>query len=245
MGLDLITHCGEDISMSQFTSMSLDERFGALDDEKARFVSKVYGGLTFSLMLATVACVAAIAWFSSMPQSQVYGIWKVLRFVELGLVIASMFIRLNGPFGWAFVMSFVTVTAVTLAPILMIYERIAGVGTIAGALGLTGAIFLTLTGYVRYSGKDFTYLGGFLCMATIGLLLTGLALMFFPSANVSYWYSCIGALIFSGWILFDTSAVTRQYYHDDNVPGAVLMLYVDILNLFLFLLRILSNRSDD
>jgi FtsH-binding integral membrane protein len=62
---------------------------------------------------------------------------------------------------------------------------------------------------------------------------------------VSYWYSCIGALIFSGWILFDTSAVTRQYYQENNVPGAVLMLYVDILNLFLFLLRILSNRSDD
>jgi FtsH-binding integral membrane protein len=77
------------------------------------------------------------------------------------------------------------------------------------------------------------------------VILTGLAFLFWPSAELSYWRACIGALIFCGWILFDTSAVTRTYYRDNNVVGAILALYVDILNLFLLLLQILSGKRRD
>ena len=231
--------------MAGFADISLEERFAALDDEKARFVSKVYSGLTLSLIVATAACGAALSIFSTMSLQQVYGIWRILWWVQLAAILVSMFVRLSGPFGWTFLMAFVTITGVTLAPVLLVYSKIAGPGTIAAALGLTAAIFLSLTAYVRYSGKDFSYLGGFLWMATIGLILTGIALMFFASAEVSYWRACIGALIFCGWILFDTSAVTRVYYRDNNVVGAILMLYVDILNLFMLLLQILGGRRRD
>lgn len=234
-------------------NMSLDERFAALDDEKARFVSKVYSGLTLSLAVAAVSCGISIALFNKMPPQEVRGIFTIMCIVELVMIVGSMFIRMTGPFGWAFLLSFVTVTGVTLAPVLMIYARPpadapmsnSGTATIAAALGLTATIFLTLTAYVRWSGKDFSYLGGFLWMATIGLIVTGIGLMFFNYETVNYIRACIGALIFCGWILFDTSAVTRQYYRDNNVVGAVLTLYLDILNLFMFLLQILGNRRRD
>lgn len=227
------------------TDMSLEERFAALDDDKARFVSKVYSGLTLSLILAAAVCGLGLAWFSSMPPAQMVATWKTLWWIELAIILVACFARLSGPFGWIVLMAFVSITGLTLAPVLMVYEKLAGASTIAVALGFTAAIFLTLTAYVRYSGKDFSYLGGFLWMGTIGLILTGLALWIWPSANVSYWRACIGALIFCGWILFDTSAVTRQYYRDNNVVGAILNLYVDILNLFLFLLQILSGKRRD
>ena len=223
------------------TDMSLEERFASLDDEKARFVSKVYSGLTLSLIVSSVCCALAIPWFKSMGP-QMYGAWMVLSVIELVLVIAASFMRLSGPIGWAVLMAFVACSGATLAPVILYYKQIGGEGTIAAALGLTAGIFLTLTAYVRYSGKDFSYLGGFLWMATIGLVITGFALMFFPSVNVSYWRACIGALIFCGWILFDTSAVTRQYYRDSNVVGAIMRLYLDIINLFMFLLQILGDR---
>jgi uncharacterized protein len=227
-------------------NISLEERFAALDDEKARFVSKVYSGLTFSLVVATIACFLAIQWFSGMSPSQAAGTFKTLIIVEVVMCIASMFIRMSGTFGWLFLLGFVTITGVTLAPVLMMYYATAGGATIAAALGLTAAIFVGLSAYVRYSGKDFSYLGGFLWMATLGLIVTGILMMFWPSANVSYWRACIGSLIFCGWILFDTSAVSRQYYRDNNVVGAILALYVDILNLFLMLLQILGGgRRDD
>jgi FtsH-binding integral membrane protein len=224
--------------------MSLEERFSALDDEKSRFVSKVYTGLTFSLVLATVVCVMAIQWFGAMSRQQMLGTWQVFQFVQLGLIIASIFIRLSGPFGWIFLTGFVTVTGITLAPLLMWYAQFqTGPATIAAALGLTAVIFLTLSAYVRYSGKDFSYLGGFLWMATIGLLITGICLMFWPSENVAYIKAAIGALVFSGWILYDTSAVTREYYRENNVVGAVLALYIDILQLFIYLLRLLHRKD--
>jgi len=222
-------------------NMSLEERFAALDDDKARFVSKVYSGLTASLALATIACVLGIVNFRAIAP----GTWRMLLWVELGLIILSLFLRLSGALGWVFLAAFVTLTGLTLAPVLIMYQIIAGTQTIALALGFTAAIFLTLTAYVRYSGKDFSYLGGFLWMATIGLILTGIAFLFWPNAELSYWRACIGALIFCGWILFDTSAVTRVYYRNNNVVGAILALYVDILNLFLLLLQILSGKRKD
>jgi len=227
------------------TDMSLEERFAALDDEKARFVSKVYSGLTLSLVVATVVCALGISWFKGMAPQQMQSTFRTLCWIELAVILLTFFVRLSGTFGWIFLMAFVGITGLTLAPVLIIYQQLAGTGTIALALAFTAAIFLTLTAYVRYSGKDFSYLGGFLWMATIGLILAGLLFMFWPNSDLSYWRACIGALIFCGWILFDTSAVTRTYYRNNNVVGAILALYVDILNLFLFLLQILSGKRRD
>jgi uncharacterized protein len=225
--------------------MSLEERFAALDDDKARFVSKVYSALSMSLLWSAIVCGVGISIFKEMPEAELMRTRMVIWVVQAVLILASMFIRMQGTFGWIFLSAFVSVTGLALAPILIGVEQRHGIYTIGAALGLTGSIFLTLTGYVRYSGKDFSYLGGFLWMATIGLLLTGLLFMFFPQwrSQVNFWYSGIGALIFCGWILYDTSAVTRQYYRENNVPGAVLNLFIDIVQLFLYLLRMLSDRK--
>lgn len=228
--------------------MSLEERFEPLTDERAKFVSKVYSGLTVSLGVCTAACVVAFQVFDKMPGGEVATIWNILRWVQLGLILLTLVIRLSGPFGWLWLMTFVTISGVTLAPILKIYlnPAVAGPNTVGAALGLTAVIFLTLTAYVRWSGKDFSYLGGFLTMALVAMIVAGLLFMFFPSPNASYWLACIGAVVFSGWILYDTSAVTRQYYVSNNVVGAILALYLDIFNLFLLLLQILSgNRRRD
>jgi FtsH-binding integral membrane protein len=226
-------------------TLTFEERFSPLTVDQARFVSKVYSGLTYSLIVATVACVVAIMAFKNMPPAQMRPIQIGFLVVEVVMALAAAFMRLRGTFGWIFLTVFVAITGITLAPVLIIYEQIAGIGTIAAALGLTATIFLTLTAYVRYSGKDFSWMLGFLWMGLLGAIVVGLISIFFPMPNVSYWMSWFGAVLFSGWILYDTSAVTRRYYQDDNVVGAVLNLYLDILNLFLYILRILGNRSRD
>ena len=225
--------------------MTFEERFSPLDSAQAQFVSKVYSGLTYSLVVATVACAMAISLFNQMPVPQVRAITTVCIIAEVVLALIAAFVRFSGPFGWLFLTVFVALTGVTLAPILIIYEKLAGVGTIAAALALTATIFLTLTAYVRYSGKDFSWMGGFLWMGLFGLIIVGVLSIFLPMPNVNYWTSWFGAVLFSGWILYDTSAVTRQYYQDDNVVGAVINLYLDILNLFLYILRILGDRRSN
>ena len=218
--------------------LDFSERFGALDDAKAAFVSKVYATLSLSLIVTA----AAAAW-SAMNISIASPSWALLRWAPLAMLFIAMFIRLSGPFGWVFLFAFVTVQGLVIGPILTAYAALSGPYTVGYAAGLTALIFLGLTAYVRISGKNFSYLGGFLWMATIGLLITGIALMFIGGPTAHYIYSWVGAALFSLWILYDTSKVTREHYQNNNVVGAVLNLYVDIINLFIFILSIVSGRS--
>ncbi|MBI3830983.1 MAG: US12 family protein [Planctomycetes bacterium] len=223
-------------------ALDFDQRFAALDDAKAAFVSKVYGLLCVSLIASTLTCAFTVA---NMATMRGFANWAGL--LALGLLLIGMFVRLSGPLGYVFLFGFVSLIGVSLGPLIDHYLKTPdGTNTVGLALGLTAGIFLGLTAYVRISGKNFSYLFGFLWIATIGMMLAGLALMFFGGPMSRYIYSWIGAALFCGWILYDTSAVTREYYQSNNVVGAVLNLFLDIVNLFLYILSILSNsRSRD
>ena len=226
--------------------LDLDQRFAALDDEKAAFVSKVYLSLSGCMLVSTLACALVVS--SQQVMNMVLANYSWLSWMPLVMLFGAMFVRglLRGAAGWIFLLAFVSLMGLLLGPIIAFYTKTpAGTTTVGMALGLTAVIFLGLTAYVRITGANFSYLGGFLWMATIALFLTGIALMFFGGATAQYIYACVGAVLFSLWILYDTSAVTRAYYQANDVVGAVLKLYLDILNLFLFLLQILSGRSKD
>lgn len=223
-------------------ALDFEQRFAALDDVKAAFVSKVYGTLAMCLILSTLAAAFVN---TQMGFGIVAKNFFWLRWVPFGMLLTATFVRslLRGIVGWCFLLSFVVAMGLVLGFVVYAYSRMpGGMEIVALSLGITAAIFLTLTAYVRISGKNFTYLGGFLSMATVGLIIAGLALMFFGGPTAHYIYAWVGAAIFSLWILYDTSAVTHIHYHDNNVVGAVLDLYIDIVQLFLFILRILGNR---
>lgn len=145
-----------------------------------------------------------------------------------------------------FLLAFVALDGLVLGPLLDFVSRSpGGTNTIVLALGLTTGIFVSLSAYVRYTGKDFSWMGGMLTILTLAVLVAGIAVMIFGvSADIRLLLSVAGAVIFSGWILYDTSAVTREYYQENNVSYAILMLFVDFVGLFMNLLSIL-NSSDD
>jgi FtsH-binding integral membrane protein len=95
--------------------------------------------------------------------------------------------------------------------------------------------------YVMISKKDFSYLGGMLFVGLITLIVAGLVLMFVHSSMLGTLYSVGGVLIFSGYVLYDTSRIMQRLQADEAVSGAV-SLYLDFLNLFLFILRLLNGR---
>jgi FtsH-binding integral membrane protein len=116
------------------------------------------------------------------------------------------------------------------------------VGTIYDALILSGSIFGGLTLYTFVSKKDFSYLGA---SFTIGLfMLLGLMLVniFVQSTTIDMGISIVGVIIFAGFILIDTSRILK---HAHEVPPtlAALSLYLDFLNLFMFILRLLGGRG--
>jgi modulator of FtsH protease len=125
------------------------------------------------------------------------------------------------------------------------YIRGTSTGTIYDALVLSGSIFAGLTLYTFVSKKDFSYMGASL---TIGLFMViGLMIVnfFVQSTTLDLGLSIIGVIIFSGFILVDTSRILKRA-HEIPPSLAALNLYLDFLNLFLMLLRLLSggrNRS--
>jgi len=102
-------------------------------------------------------------------------------------------------------------------------------------LGFTG-----LTSYALLSKRDFSFLGGFLSMGLWVLIGASILGMFVGGSAFSLAIASVGVLLFGGYILFDTSRMLRDPSNRDAV-GAAIGLYLNFLNLFLFLLRILAS----
>ena len=116
---------------------------------------------------------------------------------------------------------------------------------IATAAGGTGAIFFTLAGIATVTKKDFSFLGKFLFVGLVVLILASLANIFFAIPALALTISAVGVLIFSGYILYDISRIVTG--GETNYISATLSVYLDIYNLFISLLNILmllSGRRD-
>ena len=100
---------------------------------------------------------------------------------------------------------------------------------------------MALTAYVHKTGKDFTRMGGFLFAGLIVVLLASIAAMFVPAMQAGV--SAVATLLFSGFILFDTSRLIRG--EEDNYVMAACSMYLNVLNLFLSILQLHGFASDD
>ena len=134
---------------------------------------------------------------------------------------------------------FTTFTGVVISPLIAVISQI-NPGSILAAGLLTVGIFGGLTAYVFVSKKDFSFMRG---MVMTGLIVVCLAvvlnLFIVGSSALSFGISCAALLLFSGFVLYDTSNIIRRYPTNEYVAGA-LDLYLDAFNIFLALLRILN-----
>ena len=120
-----------------------------------------------------------------------------------------------------------------------------GGSLIATAAGGTGAIFFTLAGIATVTKKDFSFIGKFLFIGLVVVLLAMLANIFFQIPALSLTVSAVAVLIFSGYILYDISQIVHG--GETNYISATLKVYLDVYNIFvnlLNLLMLLSGRRD-
>jgi len=112
-----------------------------------------------------------------------------------------------------------------------------GASLIATAAGGTGAIFFTLAGIATVTKKDFSFMGKFLFIGLVVILLAAVANIFFQIPALSLTISAVAVLLFSGYILFDISRIVNG--GEVNYVTATLAVYLDIYNLFVHLLNLL------
>ncbi len=138
---------------------------------------------------------------------------------------------------------FSLVMGVSISPAIYVYGRTQP-GLITEAAVLTLGAFGILTLYAFISRRDFSAWGSFF---TVGLwVLIGTMLLnffFFHNQGADLWIASITVLIFSGLLIFDTWRIRNVYGPDDYVLAAV-AIYLDLLNIFMALLRILGSRRN-
>jgi FtsH-binding integral membrane protein len=134
----------------------------------------------------------------------------------------------------------------SLASILVVYTG----ASVAMTFFVTAATFGAMSLWGYSTKRDLTGFGHFLFMGLIGILIAMLANIFFKSAAINFVVSVLGVLIFTGLTAWDTQKIKNTYYQiggDTAVAGkaaimGALALYLDFLNIFLFLLRFMGNR---
>lgn len=149
--------------------------------------------------------------------------------------------RKSYPTNLAFLAGFTALEAYSISVIVSFTDS----KIVLQAVIFTFGIFVALSLFACQSKYDFTSWIPYLFGALWVLILFGFMAMFFPSSSkVELGYGIIAALIFSGYILVDTQMIMRHYHVEEEIAAAI-SLYLDIINLFLAILRILNSQNNN
>lgn len=226
-----------------FESQSNEPAIHAGAAEKERFLKR-----TYSTLFAGILMFCASVWaFSNIPAVTQLGVsllqtnWWIMFALIIGSAIGVRMVARTWPINLIAFAAFTIFWGLLFAPLIVFAEANAP-GVVNQAAVITAVIFAGLTGYVFYSGKDFSFLGGALWIGLFGLFAIAIAGALF-GFSVGIWYSIGAALLFSGFILYDTSNVLHHCRPDEYVAAAI-ELFTDVIMLFKHVLIMLMNSRD-
>jgi FtsH-binding integral membrane protein len=162
-------------------------------------------------------------------------------FGAIGMMLLTYWKRHSYPTNLLFLSGFTLLEAYTISVIVSFYKT----SIVLNAVLLTAGIFVFLTAFACQTKYDFTSWMPYLFGGLWGLILFGFMAAFFPySSTGELIYGGLAALIFSGYILVDTQLVMRHHHVEEEIAAAI-SLYLDIINLFLAILRILNSQQNN
>ena len=155
----------------------------------------------------------------------------------LGSLFVVTLLR-NSGWGVVALFGFTFIAGVFLTPILTVAAGLRNGGQLVGlAGGMTAAIFFAMAGIATVTKRDFSFMGKFLFIGLILVIVASLANLFFQIPALSLTISAVAVLIFSAYILYDVSNIIRG--GETNYIMATLGLFLNIYNIFISLLNLL------
>ena len=201
------------------------------------------GVQTCALPILAASVGAYVGLYSSLGATVAGNYWLFV-ILELGLLVGLMFAKRKAGLNLILLFAFTFVSGLTLTPILgRTFAMPGGAAIVAQAFTLTTVAFGGLSVFAMNTKRDFTAWGKMLFITLIVLLVAMLLNLFFQSPIFQVALSCVAAVLFSAYILYDTQNIIRGNY-ETPIEGAV-DLYLDFLNLFVSLLRILGFFNSD
>jgi len=209
-----------------------------LADDRISFLGKTYG------MLALCIAAGSIGAFMSMglafPQEHPF----MMLFVMIGGIFLVQGVRRIPGVNLLALLVFGAITGMAISPLVGMVAAESGT-LVTQAFFTTAVAFVSLTAYTFISRRDFSFLKGFVWVGLISIIVLGLSnYFFFESPLLALGISGMGVLLFSAFILYDTSNILRDYPNDEYVSAA-LTLYLDVFLLFQHVLALFGMLGDD
>ncbi len=219
----------------------------------------------YNYMASGVALTGVVSWFTYNAAAVTDLNGRLISLTPFGQTIyggAGMIVLFLGTLGIVFFLSFRInrLQPATALFLFMAYAALLGVmlssifltythGSIARTFFISAASFGALSLYGYTTQRDLSPIGSFLVMGLFGLILAMVVNIFLKSTGLDFAISAIGVLIFAGLTAWDTQKIKEMYSANDDgtvsgrksVMGA-LTLYLDFINLFLFMLRFMGDR---
>ena len=230
----------------------LGARTAEIDAGLRAHMNKVYGLMSVAMLLT-----GGVAWAVGTNEAMVQAIFMtplkwVVMFAPLIMVFAfsAMINRLSVAAAQLFFYVYAAAVGLSLAFIFAVYTQT----SIAQTFLVTAIAFAGLSLYGYTTKKDLSGMGTFLMMGLIGIIVASIVNIFLASSALAFAISVIGVLIFAGLTAYDTQNIKNTYIehavHGDQewlgkaaIMGA-LNLYLDFINMFMFLLQFMGNRDE-
>lgn len=229
----------------------------AFDEGLRQYMLRIYWYMAGGLLISGIT--AALVMFTPLG-----GVFLAFNPARGGVGLTGLgWVALLAPIGLIFWMSmgirsmsastlqtlywvFVALQGIGLAPILLAYTG----ESVVRVFFITAASFAGLSLYGYTTRRSLSAFGSFLIMGLFGIVIASIVNIFLASSGLAFVISVLGVLIFAGLIAYDTQRLKEQYaeglgqeVETKTAVWGALTLYLNFLNLFLFLLRLLGNRN--
>ena len=216
------------------------------------FIRSVYNWMAIGLALTGLVAfyiASTPALLELIFRNQILFFGLIIAELALVFVISARIQRMQASTATGLFILYSVLNGVTLSFIFLIYTR----ASIASTFFVCAATFVACSIYGWTTKRDLTSMGGFLMMGLIGIIIASVVNIFVRSSAMHMIISYIGVLVFVGLTAYDTQNLKAMAVSQPTDAGAsvvrkgailgALKLYLDFINLFLMLLRILGNRE--
>lgn len=215
------------------------------------FMYKVYAWMTSGLFVTATTAYSVYAYpplFTAIMSSKLIIISLFIAQILLVIALSAFINKMSFATAALTFIVYSALLGLTLSSIFFVYQM----GSIYAVFGITVGMFGTMALYGYATGADLSSFGNIMFMGLIGLLIGSLVNMFMQSNAFGYFLSFLGVAVFTGLVAYDVQRIKYmglQMLGQGELESKValfgaLTLYLDFINLFLFLLQLLGRRRD-